>query len=229
MVRKYATTEIRQRQIIAAARRLIVARGAEHVTVRRIAREVGLSEAAIYRHFKSKKDVLRLLLDDVEQDLIDDADMEGRAGEASLDALHAVLKHHLSAVEQRRGIRFQVIAEIISLGDKSLNRRAMETVERYVGILRQLLSESAAAGRIRSDVDLEAAATLLFCMIEGLVNMWALSNDGFDLIGRYERMWRIFREIELGAPDSLSASTGPQDKVAAVKPSAGAPGYSAAG
>jgi len=194
MVRRYEATEVRRRQIVAAARRLIVTRGAEHVTVRRIAKEVGLSEAAIYRHFRSKKDVLRLLLEDVEQDLIDDLDTERHGGEVSLDSLNAVLRHHLSSMEQRQGIRFQVIAEIISLGDKGLNRRGMETVNKYVAILHQLLSACAAAGQMRSDVDLDGAATLLFCMIQGLVNMWALSNYGFDLMSRYERLWGVFRE-----------------------------------
>ncbi len=194
MVRRYAATDVRRRQIVAAARRLIVTRGAEHVTVRRIAKEVGLSEAAIYRHFKNKKGVLRLLLDDVEQHLIDNVDAESGGGEASLDTLDAVLRHHLSGVEQRRGIRFQVIAEIVSLGDKSLNRRAMEMVDKYIGILRQMLAASAAAGRIRSDVDLDAAATVLFCMIQGLANLWSLDNYGFDLMARYETLWAVFRE-----------------------------------
>ena len=64
MVHEHKSTAIRRKEITRAARRLIIKRGAEHVTIRGIAEEVGISEAAIYRHFRSKKDILRLLLDD---------------------------------------------------------------------------------------------------------------------------------------------------------------------
>jgi hypothetical protein len=47
---------------------------------------------------------------------------------------------------------------------------------------------------MRDDVDLEAASTLLFSMIQGLVNIWALSNYNFDLEERYASLWRFFRE-----------------------------------
>lgn len=72
MVQKHRTTAVRRKQIMSAARRLIIKQGGEHLTMRRMAEEVGISEAAIYRHFKSKKDILYLLTDDIEQNLVGD-------------------------------------------------------------------------------------------------------------------------------------------------------------
>jgi len=199
MVQKHMTTAVRRKQIVDAARRLIIRRGAEHVTVRGIAEDVGISEAAIYRHFKSKKDVLCLLLDDIEQDLIDDVNTQRNNGPTSLDMLDSVLKNHLSSIEKRRGIRFQVIAEIISLGDRSLNRRASETIDKYIVCIEQLLSDCLLSGTLRKDVDLKGTATLLFCIVQGVVNIWALSNYDFDPLTRYEPMWRILRRaVEAG-------------------------------
>jgi len=53
-MQKRKETAVRQKEIISAARKLIVKYGSEHVTVKRMANEIGVSEAAIYRHFKSK-------------------------------------------------------------------------------------------------------------------------------------------------------------------------------
>ncbi len=72
MTTKRRNTEVRQKQIINAAREMIVKNGSEHVTIRRIARAVGISEAAIYRHFKSKADILYLLADHIEENLVGD-------------------------------------------------------------------------------------------------------------------------------------------------------------
>jgi hypothetical protein len=49
-------------------------------------------------------------------------------------------------------------------------------------------------GEVRDDIELEAAATLLFGMMQGLVNLWALSNYSFILEEKYVLLWNTFRE-----------------------------------
>ena len=194
MVQKRQDTSVRQEQIVDAARKLIIRYGSEHVTVRRIAKQVGISEAAIYRHFKSKRDILSLLADHIEHDLLADFTTAGTQGRTPLEVLDSVLKGHLSAIERRRGISFQVIAEIISLGDKKLNRRVSDTLDKYVSCLKCLLCEGIGTGEVREDVDPEATATIIFGTIQGLVNIWALSNYSFDPQEKFEPLWRILRE-----------------------------------
>ena len=194
MSRKHESTTVRQRQIVDAARKVIIKYGSEHVTVKKIAKEVGISETAIYRHFKSKKDVLSLLTDHMEESLVGDITGARAEGRTPLEILDGALKRHLSAVEQRRGISFQVIAEIISLGDKKLNRKISQAIDRYVGCLEDLLAEGVKSGEVREDIDLEAAATALFGIIQGLVNICALNNYSFKPQEKYEALWNIFRE-----------------------------------
>ncbi|OIP27325.1 MAG: hypothetical protein CO103_07860 [Chloroflexi bacterium CG_4_9_14_3_um_filter_45_9] len=195
MVRKYESTAVRQRQIIDAARKLIIKYGSEHVTVKRIAKVVGISETAVYRHFKNKRDILSLLVDHIEDSLVGDITRATAEGHApSLEILNSVLTSHLSAIEQRRGISFQVIAEIISLGDKKLNRKITETINKYISRLQDLLTVGIKTGEVREDIDPEAAAIVLFGIIQGLVNIWALSNYSFDPQEKYVPLWHIFCE-----------------------------------
>ena len=129
MVKKRKSTAVRQEQIINAAKKVIIKYGSEHVTVKRIAKEVGISEAAIYRHFKSKRDILSLLADQIEHLLLGDIETEaGVSGYTPLETLERIFRNHLSAVEQRRGMSFLVIAEIISLGDKSLTGKYLTSL-----------------------------------------------------------------------------------------------------
>jgi AcrR family transcriptional regulator len=194
VAKKRETTKVRQEQIIDAARKTIIKYGSEHVTVRAIARAVGISEGAIYRHFKSKKDILSLLADHIEDNLIRDITRASAKDNPRLEVLDSVLRSHLSAIEQRRGISFQVIAEIISLGDKKLNRKISHAIERYTSCLKNLLAEGVKSGEVREDIDPEAAATVLFGIIQGLVNIWALNNYSFDPQEKYVHLWHIFRE-----------------------------------
>lgn len=195
MVTKRKKTEVRQQQIIEAAAKLIFKYGSEHLTVKRIAAEVGISEAAIYRHFTSKKSILSFLLIHIEEVLIRDISQERiNAEPVTLDTIEEIIGKHFSTIELRKGISFQVIAEIISLGDRKLNKQASQAIGRYISHLQELLSNGVRDGAIRKDIDLEASATLLFTLIQGLVNIWALSNSSFKLTEKYASLWRIYRD-----------------------------------
>ena len=65
---KYGT--VRQREIIIAARAVIFSRGIENLTVREIAKELNITNAALYKHFKSKNEIISLLIDDIEESLL---------------------------------------------------------------------------------------------------------------------------------------------------------------
>jgi TetR/AcrR family transcriptional regulator len=195
MIKKRKNTEFRQQQIIEAAAKLIFKYGSEHLTVKRIAAEVGISEAAIYRHFTSKKSILFFLISHLEEVLLKDisADRSG-AVPVTLDTIEKIIGNHFSAIDLRKGISFQVIAEIISLGDRKLNKQASQAIGKYISRLKDLLSEGVRDGTVRKDIDLDASATLLFALIQGLVNIWSLSDGSFKLTEKYASLWQIYRE-----------------------------------
>jgi len=186
-------TTVRKKQIMDAARKLIMRAGSEHVTVRNMAKEVGISQAAIYRHFRGKAEVLSFLADSVADGLLHDIDMARNVGFTSVDIIDEILRRHLSRIEQKRGVSFLVLAEIISFGDKSLNKKVSDHIQIYVGRLRVLLADGVRAGLVRQDIDLAAAALLLFGMIQGLVNIWALNGYKFDLVEKYSELWKVYK------------------------------------
>ncbi len=191
MVRSSKSKVPRKEQIVNAARKLVIRVGSENVTVRRIAEEVGFTEAAIYRHFKSKKDILYLLVENIENSLISDL---VTGGDQDGDVLESILLHHLSSIEKRRGISFQVIAEIISLGDDKLNRRIYDTIERYIKELKNILKKEVSKGKLRSDIDLDATAFLIFSVVQGLSNIWTLSNYSFDPKYKFNAILKTLRK-----------------------------------
>lgn len=193
MTTKRRATEVRQKQIINAAREMIAKDGSEHVTIRRIAKAVGISEAAVYRHFQSKADILYLLADHIEETLIGDMEQARMAHNFSLSTIDNVMRDHISAIEQRQGISHQVIAEIISLGDKRLNKRFYKMVNRYIDNMAELINQGIQSGELRNDLDPTIAAMQLYGMIHGLVNVWSLSNFKFNLVERYSPLWEMFR------------------------------------
>lgn len=192
IIQKRQNTRVRRKQIIDASRKLIIRRGSEHIRIKEIAESVGLTEGAIYRHFKSKRDILSLLVDEIEEDLVGDIAVVANHNCPVIDVLEEVFKSHLSAIEQRRGVSFLVIAEIISLGDKKLNQKISTVITNYTDNLKDLLARGVASGELSQELDLDAAAGLFFGMVQGLVNIWALNGYNFKLEEKYEPQWHLY-------------------------------------
>jgi len=190
---KRQSTLVRREQIIEASRKLIMKYGSEHVTVRRIAAEIGISEGALYRHFKSKREVLLFLIRHIEGNLIGDLQKRSPTNNI-LGTLKSTLRNHLSSMEQRKGMSFLVIAEIISLGDKGLNKRVLEVLSKYISNIKKLLLEGIKTGEIRQDLDPEMVATSFFGTMQGLITVWALSNYNFVLEEKFNALWNLFQQ-----------------------------------
>ena len=194
MIQRHKTTAVRKDQIVNAAKKLIIKHGSENLTIRAIAREVGLSEGALYRHFKSKRDILSLLADTIEADLLGDIKVSNIEGESYSKILDSILRGHLSAIKQRQGISFQVIAMCISFGDKKLNKRLSEIIYKYIEEIKSLLRRGVESGELRENLDLDGTALLFFGMTQSLVNIWTLSNYEMNLEESYESTWNALKE-----------------------------------
>ncbi len=190
---KRQSTSLRRKQIIDALRKLIIEYGSENVTVRRIAREIGVSQGAIYRHFKSKHEILDFLIDYIEENLIGDIEKNDTQTHTQ-EILESILKNHISAIEQRKGVSFLVVAEIISLGDKRLNRKIYDVLNNYIDHIQNIISRGIQSKELKTGIDPRMAATTFFGIIQGLVSLWALSNYTFTLEEKYPGLWNFFRQ-----------------------------------
>jgi len=89
---------------------------------------------------------------------------------------------------------FLVIAEIISLGDKELNKRVLEVLSKYISNIKKLLLEGIKTGEIRKDIDPEMVATSFFGTMQGLVTIWSLGNYNFVLEKKFSPLWDLFQQ-----------------------------------
>jgi len=70
MKREKLKTEVRQEQIVRAAMNLIASRGLKGLSMAALANRIGLVPSAIYRHFKSKDDIVDMILGVIRERLL---------------------------------------------------------------------------------------------------------------------------------------------------------------
>ncbi len=185
--------ETRLNQILTAARELIAAGGVTALTVRAIARKVGVTEAAIYRHVESKEQVLVMLLEDVRQSVLGTIEERTAPYSSALDKLEHVLEHHLSFIESRRGISFVVIAEAAQFQETTARAAGEKLVEDYLAAVEKLIQEGIESGEVEPSINPSAAATMFFGIIQASVTRWLFDSAAHPLTENVLSLWRLYR------------------------------------
>ena len=186
-------SEVRRHQIVHTARKIVANHGMAFFTIQELAKEVGVSEGAIYRHFRSKDEILLALVHEIERTLMDGIAESARPGEGALDQLRHLLQRHFSSMERRNGSSFVVISEAPHFADPRVKRAAREMVERYVDTIAAILKGGIDSGEIDEEIDTRAAALMFFGMIEASVTLWAFSNRAHPLAQHSNSLWAIFK------------------------------------
>ena len=178
-------------QIIEDARVLVSEHGMEGLTIRNLARSVGVTEGAIYRHFRSKHEILLGLIDDIEARLRDRMEPDESDARTPLDVLENVLRSRLSHAERERGVLSIVVAEVLLNGDAQLRQRMMEVIEGYLKRVESLLEIEVQQGRVRPDINIRAAAILFFGLVQGVntIRHFATEEPATE---EYEALWQAY-------------------------------------
>ena len=185
---------VRRAQIVQTARKIVADHGMASLTINGLAAEVGVSEGAIYRHFKSKDDIILALVSEVESGLLRVISDSARPEESSLDHLRRLLKRHFSSLERRNAVSFVVIAEAMCFADDRVKQAARRMVGRYLETIAAILKEGVAKGELNPGVDAKAAALMFFGMVQASVTLWSFSNRAHPLSQHGAALWGMLKE-----------------------------------
>lgn len=185
----------KQQGIVDAARRIISTRGIESLTIREIAKEVKVTEGALYRHFKSKAEIISLLIDDVERTLLSTVQLASEKDADPLSRLQSILFSHISYAEQRKGFTFLLINEALSLKEVKLQKKMYAVIEQYLRKIRAVLIDGIDKKIFRKDMDVGLASLAFFGLVQSFVTFWALSAFEFSITkNKIKALFAVYKE-----------------------------------
>lgn len=184
----------RKQQIITAAMEIISESGAQNLTMLAIAERLGISDAALYRHFRSKFDLLRAMIEHFGRDLIGTLSAAVAAIDDPLVKLQHVLQHHLHYLEANRGVPRLIFSEAVHQHNPELQRSVLSIINHYVDFIQGILLRAVTQGKMRKDLDLETTAFAFIGLIQATCFIWSLSDYNFPLADRAQRLWKVFSE-----------------------------------
>ena len=168
----------RQREILLHTLDLVRESGLGELTIKRIAREVGFTEAALYRHFSSKRDLILGLMDQLEEMLL--GPIREIAADPALpivNRLESIIRHHTAIVLEHNSLPILLLAEAATSSDELLLARIRDIFSSYLGILEDLICAGRADGDVASNPEPDCQALLLLGMPAALAIRHRLLPD----------------------------------------------------
>jgi len=173
----------RQIEIMQAATQRIDKYGIQDLTIKNLAADLQLSEAALYRHFKSKNDILMGLLNYFIQEMklrlsaiIDQEELN------AADILKQVFDSQLRSFVNNPSIVSVIFSEGIFQFNKDLNKRVMEMMELMQINIQSVIEKGIHAGQIRGLIGASTITTIIMGSMRMTVLKWKLSGHKSNLL-----------------------------------------------
>jgi AcrR family transcriptional regulator len=187
---KKMPTEERREQITEAAIKIIGEQGLRAFTVMKVANEVGIKDSTIFRHFKSKDEIVSSVLDKLDT-IMEETVFSEKSD--PLERLGEFLMKRVTLLSNQPGVRSLVFSDqLIHAGGESglervtaLRKKAQEHIE-------SCLIEADQKNLLRAHLPLENILVIFHGMVMGLLFL-AESNLFEDAVEqRTEEIWQTF-------------------------------------
>ena len=186
-------TEIRKEQIVQAALDLIGTHGVEALSIGSVAERVGLVPSGIYRHFKSKDDLLYATLDLIGKKLLSNVTQVCGETSDSLERLRKLLTLEIRLLVENQAIPHVVFSESIFTGSLDRKARVRAIITAYFQEVEKIVLDGQRKGRVRKDVDPLTVVLMFKGMVLPAVVLWKVTGGSVDLIRHAEAVWELFR------------------------------------
>ncbi len=173
-------TKTRQKQILDASLNLIKEGGIQNLTMKRISQKVGISEQAIYRHYKSKQDILCTIItffNDHFEAVFDSV----KKIEAVDERMEAFVDGHLNYFQNNPATAAVIFSEEIFQYDSTLAKKINRLVERRIYVITNFVRSAQAEGKFNPDLNVDDIAYIFLGSLRFLVTTWRLSGFKDDI------------------------------------------------
>jgi len=185
----------RRLQILQVLARMLENPKGEKVTTAALAKELDVSEAALYRHFASKAQMFEGLIEFIEESLFGLVNKIATEEDDGLKQIQTILSSLLGFAEKNPGMTRVLIGDSLVNEDERLQVRINQLHDRLEATLKQCLRVAATQGGETpgSDPALDPAprANLLLCYVIGRWQQYAKS--GFKRLPSelWEKQWPL--------------------------------------
>ena len=176
----------RQQEIVRTAMDIISSEGMSNLTTKNLAKRMGVSEPALYRHFANKVAILAGVLEYFRtntdtvfsQHIVDDM--------PAFEKIAAFFRNNFRSFTENPSFVVVIFSDELYRSEPSLRQAIGVVQQNNRARLLSILENGQQTGEIRTDVPKEHLALILMSTLRNFVNNWHQSDRAFSLTERGE-------------------------------------------
>jgi TetR/AcrR family transcriptional regulator len=200
----------RRQQILEALAQMLEASPGERITTARLATQVGVSEAALYRHFPSKSKMFEGLIEFIEETLFTRISTILAEDPHAISRCEKMLALLLGFTERNPGITRILTGDALAGETERLHTRVAQLFDRFETQLKQVLREAEIREGLRTRLTVNSAANLLLSAAEGRISQFVRSGFQRRPTDAWPEQWQqlshdFFKQTPLSTANSTQA------------------------
>ncbi len=178
----------RREQILQALASMLENPG-QKITTAALAKEVGVSEAALYRHFPSKARMFEGLIGFIEETIFSRVTAITQVETDGKKQCEQILTLLLAFVERNPGMARILTGEALAGETDRLRQRVNQFFERLETQIKQLLREAEAKEGLRTETTAGASANLMLAAAEGRIRQFVRTEFRKKPTEQWQDQW----------------------------------------
>lgn len=179
----------RKEQILQCLAEMLESHSGQRITTAKLAEKVGVSEAALYRHFPSKARMYEGLIEFIESTLLSRINVILEKDKTTEGRIYHILKLILGFAEMNRGITAILTGDALLGEHDRLRERVVALFEKLETQLKQVLRERKLREGKTFPIDETALANMLLAYTEGKMNQFVRSSFTRSPMDDFEAQW----------------------------------------
>lgn len=163
----------------------------ERITTARLAKEVGVSEAALYRHFPSKTKMFEGLIEFIEEAIFSRVSIILKEDQGAVIRCEKILNLLLAFTERNPGLTRILTGDALAGETERLRARVVQFYDRLEMQLKQILREAEINEGIRTVMPIAIAVNLLLSAAEGRVSQFVRSEFKRKPTDNWHDQWQV--------------------------------------
>jgi TetR/AcrR family transcriptional regulator len=195
----------RKDQILHALARMLETAPGERITTAALAKEVGVSEAALYRHFPSKARMFEGLIKFIEDTLFQRISRILKEEASAEIRCHKILTLLLTFSDKNPGMTRLLTGDALAGETERLRDRIAQFFSRLEAQLKQVLREAQIRENLKPAISAAALANLLLACCEGRLIQFVRSEFNNSPLEHWDLQWEFLSD-QLLTPFTATAT-----------------------
>ena len=190
---RYLPAETRRAETVEAVVALAAEQNPGEITTAAIAKRLGLTQGALFRHFPSKDAILEAVMGWVADRLMARVDAAIESAGSPLAAMEAAFLAHAGFVSEHPGVPRMLFGELQRDQNTPAKTLVRTLLERYGQRLARLVEQGRRTGEIDPGIDTQVAVSGFIGTLQGLVLQSLLSGEPARIRSQAPAAFALYR------------------------------------